>query len=93
VPITKPGKENSMEVTKFRPISLTNMAGKVMEKLLTNRITHFVYRNELLNCNQYGFTPQKRRNRRCHRSQGLLRRGAKRRANSNNSNPSRTRSV
>ena len=59
VPITKPGKGNSMEVTKFRPISLTNVAGKVMEKLLTNRITHFVYRNELLNCNQYGFTPQK----------------------------------
>jgi len=48
-----------MEVTKFRPIILTNMAGNVMEKLLTNRITHFVYRNELLNCNQYGFTPQK----------------------------------
>jgi hypothetical protein len=59
VPITKPGKENSMEVTKFRPISLTNVAGKVMEKLLINRIMHFVYRNELLNCNQYGFTPQK----------------------------------
>ena len=31
-----------------------------MEKLLTNRIMHHVYRNELLNSNQYGFTPQKR---------------------------------
>ena len=48
-----------MEVMKFRPIILTNVAGKVMEKMLTNRITHFVYRNELLNCNQYGLTPQK----------------------------------
>ena len=33
VPITKPDKENSMEVTKFRPISLTNVAGKVMGKI------------------------------------------------------------
>jgi len=30
-----------------------------MEKLLTNRTMHHVYRNELLNGNQYGFTPQK----------------------------------
>jgi len=45
-----------MEITKFRPISLTNVAVKIMEKLLINRITHFVYRNELLSCNQYGFT-------------------------------------
>ena len=59
VPITKPGKDNSTEVTKYRPISLINVAGKVMEKLLTNRIMHHVYRNELLNGNQYGFTPQK----------------------------------
>jgi len=36
-----------------------NVAGKVMENPLTNRITHFVYRYELLSCNQYGFTPQK----------------------------------
>jgi hypothetical protein len=59
VPIIKLGKENSTEITKFRPISLTNVAGKVLEKLLINRIMHFVYRNELMNRNQYGFTPQK----------------------------------
>jgi hypothetical protein len=59
LPIVKPGKENSMEVTKYRPISLMNVAGKVLEKLLINRIMHFVYANELMNRNQYGFTPQK----------------------------------
>ena len=59
VPIIKPSKENSIEVTKYRPINLINVAGKVMEKLLANRIMHHVYRNELLNGNQYGFTPQK----------------------------------
>ena len=56
--LIKPGKENSTEITKCRPISLINVAGKVMEKLLTNRITHHLYTNELLNSNQYGFTPQ-----------------------------------
>ena len=59
LPIIKQGKENSMEVTKYRPIFLINLAGKVMVKLLTNRIMNHVYRNELLNSNQYGFTPQK----------------------------------
>jgi len=32
IPITKIGKGNSMEVSKFRPISLTNVGGKVLEK-------------------------------------------------------------
>jgi len=36
-----------------------NVAGKVKEKLLINRIMHFVYKNELLNRNQYGCTTQK----------------------------------
>jgi len=31
-PITKPGKATSMDVTKFRPISLINVGGKVLEK-------------------------------------------------------------
>jgi hypothetical protein len=34
-PITKPGKNNSEGVSKFRPISLKNTGGKVLEKLLT----------------------------------------------------------
>jgi hypothetical protein len=33
LPITKPGKESS-EVSKFRPISLLNIGGKVLEKVL-----------------------------------------------------------
>ena len=31
----------------------------VLEKLLIQRIMHHVYTNEVLNKNQYGFTPQK----------------------------------
>ena len=48
-----------MEVSKFRPISLINVGGKVLEKIIMNRIMHYVYSNNLLNQNQFGFTPKK----------------------------------
>ena len=58
IPIIKPGKEDSQEPSKYRPISLLNIGGKVLEKLL-NRIMHYIYKIEYLNDSQYGFTPQK----------------------------------
>jgi hypothetical protein len=54
IPITNAGKENSMEPSKYRPISLLNIGGNVLEKLLINRINHHMYIGS-----QYGFTPQK----------------------------------
>ena len=59
IPIVKPGKENSDEVSKFRPISLINTGGKILEKLLINRINHHVFSHDLTSKNQYGFTPQR----------------------------------
>ena len=59
VPIVNPGKEGSNEVDKFRPISLLNTRGKVLEKLLINRINHHVYSIGYMNEIQYGFRPQK----------------------------------
>ena len=59
IPITKPAKESSTYVTTFRPISLINVGGKVLEKILIKRIMHHVYSNSLLNYNQFGFTPKK----------------------------------
>jgi len=59
IPITKPGKENSMNPSKYRPIRLLKIGGKVLEKLLINRINHHMYKNEPLIDSQYGFTPQK----------------------------------
>ena len=56
---TKPGKEGRTEVTKYWPISLLNVGGKVFEKLLIDRINHHVFSNRLLNENRYGFLPQK----------------------------------
>jgi len=58
IPIVKPGKENSDDVSKFRPTSLLNTEGKVLEKLLINRINHHVFSHDIVNKNQFGFTPQ-----------------------------------
>jgi hypothetical protein len=49
LPTVKPGKEGSTEVSNYRPISLLNVGGKVLEKLLIDRINHHVFSNSLLN--------------------------------------------
>ena len=59
LPIIKPGKEGSEEVFKFRPINLLNTGGKVLEKLMINRINYHVYSRGYMNENQYGFRSQK----------------------------------
>jgi hypothetical protein len=59
IPITKPGKENSKDISKYRPINLLNIGGKVLEKALINRINHHVFFHDLINKNQYSFTPQR----------------------------------
>ena len=59
IPIVKPGKEGNDEVSKFRPISLLASGGKVLEKLLINRINHHAYTRGHMNNNQFGFRLQK----------------------------------
>ena len=59
IPIIKPGKECSDEASKYRLISLLNIGGKVLDKLLINRINHNVFSHDHMSKNQYGFTPQK----------------------------------
>jgi len=51
VPITKPGKDKSEDVTKFLPISLINTDGKVLKKLFINRINHHVFCHNYMNKN------------------------------------------
>ena len=45
-------------MTKYRPISLLNYIGKVLEKPLINRINHHAASTGYLNKSQYGFRPQ-----------------------------------
>jgi hypothetical protein len=58
IPIIKPGQENSQEVSKYRPISLLNIGGKILKKLLINRKNHHISTTEYINKNQFGFRPQ-----------------------------------
>ena len=57
IPVTKPDKEDSQDPSKYRPISL-NIGGKILEKLLINRIMHHIHKIDM-NDNQFGVTPQK----------------------------------
>ena len=59
LPITKPGREDSIDPTNYRPISMISTVGKFLEKLLIKRIMHNLKKIEFLHDNQYGFTPQK----------------------------------
>jgi len=59
IPIPKSGSENIKDASKYRTISLINVGGKVLEKILINRITHHLNKNNLMNKNQFGFTPGK----------------------------------
>ena len=59
IPVVKRGKEDNDEVMKFPPISLLNIEGKIMEKILITRINYLAYFTNFLNYNQYGFTPQR----------------------------------
>jgi len=44
---------------KYRPITLIDPGGKVLEKLLINRINHHLYSRGYMNEKQFGFRPQK----------------------------------
>ena len=59
IPITRPGKTESEEAAKFRPINLLDTGGKVLEMILINRINYYVYSRRHMNENQFGFRPQK----------------------------------
>jgi hypothetical protein len=59
IPIPKPGRENINDASKYRPISLIDVGGKVLEKILINRIVYYLNKNNVMNKNQFGFTPGK----------------------------------
>jgi len=54
IPTIKSGKENSTDPSEYRPISLVNIGGKVLEKLLTNTINYHLYKNKLMTNKLYG---------------------------------------
>jgi Reverse transcriptase (RNA-dependent DNA polymerase)/Endonuclease-reverse transcriptase len=55
VPVFKKG--DRADVGNYRPISLTSIASKLMEKLVSRRILCHLQANDLINENQHGFLP------------------------------------
>lgn len=55
-PLLKPGKDAKLTVS-YRPISLTSCMGKILEKLVANRLIYVLETRNLLNPNQAGFRP------------------------------------
>ena len=55
IPIFKKGQKDL--VKNYRPISLTSLLVKTLERLIYNRIFGFIESNNLLSSHQYGFRP------------------------------------
>ena len=57
--VPKPGKDSYDQLSSFRPISLLSVPGKVLDRILIDRINHHLYKEPgLMNNKQYGFKPQ-----------------------------------
>lgn len=54
VPILKLGKDPS-DPASYRPIALTLQLGKTMERMVTQRLTHYVESNNLISAHRNGF--------------------------------------
>jgi hypothetical protein len=57
--IKKTGVRDFKLANSYRPISLLSVFAKIFEKLLINRIRHYLTSNGLLSSKQYGFKQQK----------------------------------
>lgn len=53
VPLFKSGKKT--DINNYRPIALTNVVSKIVEKTIKSRLLDFLEKNNLINDNQFGF--------------------------------------
>ena len=59
----KPGKPK-LEITSYRPLSLTSSLGKILEKIITNRVKDWCNENDIINKQQNGFRSKRSTNNR-----------------------------
>ena len=58
VPLLKKNKD-PQNISSYRPISLTSVLGKWMERVLNDRLRYFLESNNLLSQSQAGFRPNR----------------------------------
>ena len=54
IPILKAGEDPTKPIS-YRPIALTSVLSKILERMVTNRLTYYLDKENLLNPNQTGF--------------------------------------
>ena len=57
--IPKSGKESYLKTSSYRPITKSSYVGKLLERILKNRIMHYLYSNDLDDVRQEGFRKRK----------------------------------
>ena len=55
VPTHKKGEKQALK--NFRPVSLLPICGKILERLIFNKMFNFFIENKLISSNHSGFTP------------------------------------
>ncbi|CAF0977191.1 unnamed protein product, partial [Brachionus calyciflorus] len=56
-PLHKNGSK--LESSNYRPVSLTSVPGKIMERIAREELVYFLIENELISPKQHGFMPKK----------------------------------
>lgn len=57
IPILKPNKTPT-EISSYRPISLTDCIGKVLERIINDRLKHYLEANNLITTQQHAYRAQ-----------------------------------
>lgn len=57
--LRKPNKQDYSDVNSYRPISLLNCLGKLLEKIILNRLCHLSKEGNWISENQHGFQGKK----------------------------------
>ncbi|GFX37852.1 probable RNA-directed DNA polymerase from transposon BS [Trichonephila clavipes] len=58
LPFIKPHK-NPKEVSSYRPISLTSVIAKLLERMILHRMLDFSFQNKIFHVNHHGFYPHR----------------------------------